>query len=72
MKPPQHDEIAAAIDARASKRARRAMTAHIESGVWALKQLRELNPPTNEESVADALDKGHAGPGARVASKSGT
>ena len=48
------------------------MTAHIESGIWALEQRRELNPPTNEESVADALDKGHAGPGARVASKTGT
>ena len=37
----QHDEIAAAIKSRASKRARRAMSAHIESGIWALTQLRE-------------------------------
>ena len=35
----QHDEIAAAIKSRASKRARRAMSAHIESGIWALTQL---------------------------------
>ncbi len=51
----QHDEIAAAIEARAGKRAHRAMTAHIESGIWALNQLRELNPPTHPESAA-ALD----------------
>ena len=52
----QHDEIAAAIEARASTRARRAMTAHIESGIWALNQLRGLNQPTNPESVASALE----------------
>jgi GntR family transcriptional regulator, transcriptional repressor for pyruvate dehydrogenase complex len=51
----QHDEIAAAIEARARKRARRAMTTHIESGIWALNQLRELNQPTNPPSVTATL-----------------
>ncbi len=53
----QHDEIAGAIEARASKRAHRAMTTHIQSGVWALNQLRELNQPTNPQSVAARLDE---------------
>ena len=35
----QHDEIADAIEARAATRARRAMTRHIESGIWAVNQL---------------------------------
>jgi GntR family transcriptional regulator, transcriptional repressor for pyruvate dehydrogenase complex len=52
----QHDEIAAAIEARASKRARRAMTAHIESGIWALSQLRELNQ-SNKPPPAPALEQ---------------
>ena len=43
----QHGEIAAAIEARASKRARRAMTTHIESGIWALNQLREHTQATH-------------------------
>jgi DNA-binding FadR family transcriptional regulator len=41
----QHDEIVAAIEARAGKRARRAMATHIEAGIWALTQVRELNQP---------------------------
>jgi GntR family transcriptional regulator, transcriptional repressor for pyruvate dehydrogenase complex len=53
----QHDEIAAAIEARASKRACRAMTTHIKSGIWALSQLRELNQPTNPQSVAAAREE---------------
>jgi DNA-binding FadR family transcriptional regulator len=50
----QHDKIAAAIEARASKRARRAMITHIESGIWALTQLRELNQSTNPTSALSA------------------
>ena len=45
----QHAEIAAAIEARAGKRARRAMITHIESGIWALNQLRELDQTTTSE-----------------------
>lgn len=37
----QHDEIAEAIEARAATRARRAMTRHIESGIWAVNQLKD-------------------------------
>jgi GntR family transcriptional regulator, transcriptional repressor for pyruvate dehydrogenase complex len=37
----QHEEIADAIEARGSARARRAMSTHIESGVWALGQLKD-------------------------------
>jgi GntR family transcriptional regulator, transcriptional repressor for pyruvate dehydrogenase complex len=37
----QHDRIAAAITARASKRAQNEMTTHIQAGMWALNQLRE-------------------------------
>jgi DNA-binding FadR family transcriptional regulator len=46
--------IAAAIDARASKRARRAMTTHIESGIWAISQLQELNQSNNATSALPA------------------
>jgi GntR family transcriptional repressor for pyruvate dehydrogenase complex len=53
----QHDEIAAAIEARASKRARRAMTTHIESGIWALSQLRELNESKNPQSITAAREE---------------
>ena len=53
----QHDEIAAAIEARASERAGRAMRTHIESGIEALSQLRELNPPTNPQAVAAGLEQ---------------
>src|ERR1700759_5425534 len=48
----QHAEIAAAIEARKGKHERRAMTTHIESGIWALNQLRELNELTNAQSAA--------------------
>lgn len=40
----QHDEIADAIEARAATRARRAMTRHIESGIWAVNQLKDAEP----------------------------
>jgi DNA-binding FadR family transcriptional regulator len=40
----QHDEIAYAIEARAATRARRAMTQHIESGIWAVNQLKDVEP----------------------------
>jgi GntR family transcriptional repressor for pyruvate dehydrogenase complex len=50
----QHDKIAAAIEARASKRARRAMTIHIESGIWAISQLQELNQSNNATSALPA------------------
>lgn len=40
----QHDEIADAIEARAATRARRAMTRHIESGIWAVNQLKGAEP----------------------------
>jgi DNA-binding FadR family transcriptional regulator len=50
----QHDKIAAAIEARASKRARRAMTTHIESGIWAISQLQELNQSNNATSALPA------------------
>jgi DNA-binding FadR family transcriptional regulator len=43
----EHDEIAAAIEARASKRARRAMTAHIESATRAIGTLDEFTNPAN-------------------------
>lgn len=43
----QHDVILAAIEARARKRAHRAMTAHIESGIWALGKLRERSESTS-------------------------
>jgi DNA-binding FadR family transcriptional regulator len=42
----QHDEIADAIEARAATRARRAMTRHIESGIWAVDQLRDAERAT--------------------------
>ena len=42
----QHDEIADAIEARAATRARRAMTRHIESGIWAVNQLRDAERAT--------------------------
>ena len=50
----QHDEIAAAIEARASARARRAMTAHIEAGIWALEQLKD--PPSPSTTAAHHND----------------
>jgi GntR family transcriptional regulator, transcriptional repressor for pyruvate dehydrogenase complex len=50
----QHDEIAAAIEARASKRARRAMTIHIEAGIRAVTQLRELNQSNTPTSALSA------------------
>ena len=53
----QHDDIAAAIEARARKRARRAMITHIESGIWALNQLRELNQATGSYSEAAAISR---------------
>ena len=72
----QHDEIARAIEARASKRAHRAMTTHIQSGIWALNQLRELNQPTNPQPVSAALEEpsprsrgGVAGPSRRRAER---
>lgn len=46
----QHEEIAAAIEARASRRARRAMATHIESGIWALSQLKDRDQPDNQPS----------------------
>jgi GntR family transcriptional regulator, transcriptional repressor for pyruvate dehydrogenase complex len=52
----QHEEIAAAIEARASARARRAMTTHIESGIWALGQLKDRagfdNPPSVSKTTS--------------------
>ena len=52
----QHEEIAGAIEARASVRARRAMTTHIESGIWALGQLKDRagsdNPPSVSETTS--------------------
>jgi GntR family transcriptional regulator, transcriptional repressor for pyruvate dehydrogenase complex len=42
----QHDEIAEAIEARAATRARRAMTRHIESGIWAVNQLTDAERTT--------------------------
>jgi DNA-binding FadR family transcriptional regulator len=39
----EHDEIAAAINARATRRARRAMTTHIESNIWAVTQLEDTH-----------------------------
>jgi GntR family transcriptional repressor for pyruvate dehydrogenase complex len=42
----QHDEIAEAIEARAATRARRAMTRHIESGIWAVSQLKDAERAT--------------------------
>jgi GntR family transcriptional repressor for pyruvate dehydrogenase complex len=50
----EHDEIAAAIEARASKRARRAMTAHIESATRAISQLDELTNPASPQTPARA------------------
>lgn len=53
----QHEEIAAAIEARASARARRAMTTHIESGMWALGELKyraesaDLSPVTKKTTA---------------------
>ncbi len=51
----EHDIIFAAIEARARTRARRAMTTHIESGIWALSQLKELNnlhePPRSDSRL---------------------
>lgn len=52
----QHDEIAAAIEARAAKRARRAMTTHIESGIWALDQLRQRDQPMDPQPVSAAVE----------------
>lgn len=52
----QHDEIAAAINARAAKRARLAMTAHIESGIWALAELRELTQ-SQDSAPAPAVEE---------------
>lgn len=40
----EHDEIAQAIEARAATRARRAMTRHIESGIWAVNHLKHAEP----------------------------
>jgi hypothetical protein len=52
----QHEDIADAIEARASARARRAMTTHIESGIWALGQLKDRagfdNPPSLSEKTS--------------------
>jgi GntR family transcriptional regulator, transcriptional repressor for pyruvate dehydrogenase complex len=40
----QHDEIAAAIEEGSSTRAHRAMTAHMESAMWAIDQIADLEP----------------------------
>ena len=56
----QHEKIATSIEARASKRARRTMTTHIESGIWALSQLRELNQSSNPASALSAEPGGRA------------
>lgn len=40
----EHEAIAEAIEARASRRAHDAMTIHIESAIWAIGQLKD-NPP---------------------------
>jgi GntR family transcriptional regulator, transcriptional repressor for pyruvate dehydrogenase complex len=52
----QHEEIADAIETRASARARRAMTTHIESSIWALGQLKDRagsdNPPSASETTS--------------------
>lgn len=37
----EHEEIAAAIEARASRKAQTAMTTHIKSGIWAIGVLKE-------------------------------
>lgn len=51
----QHDEIADAIEAQAVTRARRAMIRHIESGIWAVNQLKDGDraagsPPKTESA----------------------
>ena len=57
----QHEEIADAIEARASARARRAMTTHIESGIWALGQLKDHagsdNPPSVSETTSGSQSR---------------
>jgi DNA-binding FadR family transcriptional regulator len=40
----QHDEIAIAIEEGSSERAREAMTAHMESALWAIEQVGDLVP----------------------------
>jgi len=45
----QHDEIAIAIEDRSSKRAQRAMTAHMESALWAIGQITDLEPASMAE-----------------------
>jgi GntR family transcriptional regulator, transcriptional repressor for pyruvate dehydrogenase complex len=39
----QHDEIAIAIEDGSSKRAKRAMTAHMQSAIWAISHVGELD-----------------------------
>ncbi len=39
----QHDEIAIAIEDGSSKRAQRAMTAHMQSAIWAISHVGELD-----------------------------
>lgn len=46
----QHEEIAAAIEARATPRARRAMTAHIKAGIWAIDQLKGGDQPDDHSA----------------------
>ncbi len=57
----QHDEIADAIETRAVIRARRAMTRHIESGIWAVNQLtaadRAAGSVPKTESSAGTPDR---------------
>ena len=40
----EHEAIAEAIEARASGRARKAMSTHIKSGIWAIGVLKERDP----------------------------
>ena len=56
----QHDEIADAIEARAATRARRAMTQHIQSGIWAVNQLKDAESANG--SVQDIESAGGTPP----------
>jgi GntR family transcriptional regulator, transcriptional repressor for pyruvate dehydrogenase complex len=47
LAPQQYDEIAAAIEARAHRRAQLAMTAHIEAAIWAIGQVPEFSADAN-------------------------
>ena len=64
----EHAEIAAAIEAHSVDRARDAMTAHIESAIWALDQLPDSDRRTG--TVGSAMSK-HRFEGPTATSPSG-